>query len=106
MKKKKIKTLEALAKSKLTVLHPSKVQKGNFQPSFLQFEGYTDLFLTIESLIKVCIVASHTIDSNIVEDPDLDIRKTLEIVLQLLPFEEGEFLDEAYAILKQKLSNN
>jgi hypothetical protein len=106
MKKKKIKTLEALAKSKLTVLHPSKVQKGNFQPSFLQFEGYTDLFLSIESLIKVSIMASHTIDSSVREDPGLDIRKTLEIVHQLLPFEEGEFLDEAYAILKQKPSNS
>ncbi len=54
----------------------------------------------------MCIVASHTIDPSVADDPGLDIRKTLEIVHQLLPFEEGEFLDEAYAILKQKLSNN
>lgn len=102
MKKKKIKTLEALAKSKLTVLHPSNVQKGKFQPSFFQFEGYTDLFLTIESLIKVCIMASHMDDAIVPEDHGLDIRKTLELASQLLPFEEGEFLDEAYELLIQK----
>lgn len=40
------------------MLHPSNVQQGKFQPSFLQFEGYLDLFTTIESLINVCILAS------------------------------------------------
>tara|TARA_R110002050_G_scaffold109796_1_gene221081 strand:+ start:595 stop:885 length:291 start_codon:yes stop_codon:yes gene_type:complete len=83
-------------------LKQANVQKGKFQPSFLQFEGYLDLFLTIESLIKVCIMASHMDEDTAGEDHGLDIRKTLEVASQLLPFEEGEFLDEAYELLIQK----
>ena len=104
MKKNKIKALEALAKNKLVVLHHSNARKGKFKPSFLQFEGYLDLFTTIESLINVCILASQG-DSYCpprVKDHGSDIRKTLELANQLLPFEEGEFLDEAYKLFIQK----
>jgi len=104
MKRKKIKTLEALAKGKLVMLHPSNVQQGKFQPSFLQFEGYLDLFTTIESLINVCILASQgdAYSPPHVKDHNSDIRITLELANQLLPFEEGEFLDEAYKIFIKK----
>tara|TARA_R110002096_G_scaffold327768_3_gene521907 strand:- start:1141 stop:1458 length:318 start_codon:yes stop_codon:yes gene_type:complete len=104
MKRKKIKTLEASAKSKLVMLHPSNVQQGKFKPSFLQFDGYLDLFTTIESLINVCILASQgdTYCPPHVKDHGSDIRKTLELANQLLPFEEGEFLDEAYKLFIKK----
>ena len=102
MKKKKLKRLESLAKSKLTTLHITHVEKRKFSPSFLQFDGYTDLFITIESLINICVMASHVDSSNGTDDDGLDIRKTLELANKLLPFDEGEFLDEAYKLLKEK----
>nr|WP_293298142.1 hypothetical protein [Allomuricauda sp.] len=39
-----------------------------------------------------------------VKQPGEDIRKTLELVTQLLPFEEGEFLDEVNKLLKKDKS--
>ena len=99
IKKKQLKMLKESAKYKLTTLHTSDIHKNKFKASFLQFDGYTDLFSTIESLINVCILASHVEgDSN---DPGLDIRKTLELANKLLPFDEGEFLDEAYGLFVQ-----
>ncbi|WP_339701596.1 hypothetical protein [uncultured Roseivirga sp.] len=91
--------LKESARYKLTTLHTSDIHKNKFKASFLQFDGYTDLFSTLESLINVCILASHVEgDSN---DPGLDIRKTLELANKLLPFDEGEFLDEAYGLFVQ-----
>ncbi|CAH8294181.1 hypothetical protein EV196_108241 [Mariniflexile fucanivorans] len=100
-KKKDLKRLLTLAKYQLVTLKPSNVKKDKFKPTFLQFEGYKDLFITIESLINVCIMASHIENSTIPEDHGLDIRKTLELANQLLPFDEGEFLDNVNTLIKQ-----
>lgn len=102
MKQKKIAKLESLAKHKLNVLQPSNVIHGKFTPSYLHFDGYSDLLTTIESLINVCVLASHIDNSTAPEDHGLDIRKTLELANKLLPFEEGEFLDEAFRLLVKK----
>ena len=99
-KKKDLKRWKESAKYKLTTLTASDIHKDKFKPAFLQFKGYTELFLTIESLINVCILASHA--QGDYNDPSLDIRKTLEPKNQLLPFDEGEFLDEAYGLFVQK----
>ena len=100
IKKKQLKMLKESAKYKLTTLNNSDIHKDKFKPAFLQFDGYTDLFSTIESLINVCILASHV--EGDFNDPGLDIRKTLELANQLFPFDEGEFLDEAYCLFVQK----
>lgn len=99
IKKKQLKMLKESAKYQLTTLHTSDIHKNKFKASFLQFDGYTDLFSTIESLINVCILASHV--EGDFNDPGLDIRKTLELANQLLPFDEGEFLDQAYCLFVQ-----
>ena len=98
-KKKDLKKLKESAKRKLTTLQNSDIHKNKFKPSFLQFDGYMDLFSTIESLINVCVLASHV--EGDFNDPGLDIRKTLELANQLLPYDEGEFLDEVHALLVQ-----
>ncbi len=100
-KKKHLKMLKESAKYKLITLHPSDIHKNKFKASFLQFDGYADLFSTIESLINVCILANHV--EGDFNDPGLDIRKTLELANQLLPFDEGEFLDEAFGLFVQNI---
>ncbi|WP_179353269.1 hypothetical protein [Winogradskyella vidalii] len=101
-KRKDLEKLIRSAKYKLITLEPSNVQTGKFKASFLQFDGYLDLFITIESLINVCIMASHVNNSNGTEDDGLDIRKTLQLANKLLPFDEGEFLDNVNILLKHK----
>ena len=99
-KKKKLKRFRLLAKHKLTTLQNSDIHKDKFKPALLQFDGYMDLFSTIESLINVCILASHV--EGDFNDPGLDIRKTLKLANQLLPYDEGELLDEVHALFVQK----
>src|SRR5690606_15592654 len=94
-KNKLVKKLKKEANSKLNVLHPSQSRKGKFKPSFVYFNGYTDLFITIEALINVCIIATRGNSKEF----ESDIHKTLELASSLLPIEEGEFLDEAYQML-------
>ncbi|UNY97757.1 hypothetical protein MQE36_11745 [Zhouia spongiae] len=104
MKKKEIKKLQALAQGKLNTIRPSNVREDRFKASFLEFKGYLDLFVTIEALLNVCILASQgdSFSPSFVKCPEEEIQKTLELAVQLLPFEEGEFLDEAYHMLKKK----
>ncbi len=94
----RIKSLETMAKFKLNTLCKSKVNENKMQAAFLEFDGYLELFTTLESLLHVCILATEgdSYRPSKIKCPERDIRKTLELVVQLLPFEEGEFLDEVY----------
>lgn len=94
-KNKLVKKLKKGANSKLNVLHPSQSPKGGFNPSYVYFNGYSDLFITTEALINVCIIATRGNSKEF----ESDIHKTLELASSLLPIEEGEFLDEAYQML-------
>lgn len=101
--KKELKKLIKSAKYQLDTLQPSDIQKDKFKAKYLEFEGYLDLFNTIEALINVSILATQG-DSYLpprIKNHGSDIRKTLELVQKLLPFEEGEFLDDVNAMLKQ-----
>lgn len=93
-----------MAKGKLNVLYPSNAKKGKFKPTGLYFDGYLDLFTTIESLLNVCILATQGEDhDNInIKQYSLDLCKTLELANKLMPFEEGEFLDKAYEVFVKK----
>lgn len=90
-----VKKLKKRAHNKLNALHPSQSPKNGFDPSYVYFNGYSDLFITIEALINVCIMATRGNS----KEYESDVNTTLELVSSLLPIEEGEFLDEAYQML-------
>ena len=68
-------------------------------------DGYLDLFVTIETLINVCILITQgdPYSPPHVKQPGDDIRKTIELATQLLPFDEGELLDEVNQLLKKEV---
>tara|TARA_R110000765_G_scaffold63378_7_gene123186 strand:- start:8970 stop:9389 length:420 start_codon:yes stop_codon:yes gene_type:complete len=102
-KKKKLKKLLKSARHQFDTLQPSDIQKNQFKATYLQFEGYLDLFITIEALINVIILATQgdSYSPPHIKNHGRDIRKNLELAKTLLPFDEGEFLDDLNAILKQ-----
>lgn len=102
-KKKQLKKLKKSVKCKLNVLRESDLKSGKFKPSHLEFSGYWDLFYTIESLLNICIIATQGDEYNPskIKSPEENIRKCLELARDLMPFEEGEFLDEAYQLLNR-----
>ncbi len=105
-RKKELKKLKKSARNKLVVLGPSNIRKNKFKPTFVMLDGYLDLFVTIEALINLCILATQgdPYSPPHVKHPGEDIRKTLELVTQLLPFDEGEFLDEVNRLLNKEKS--
>lgn len=50
LKKKNLKKLKKSAKNLFVTLHPLENEKNRFKASFVEFKGYLDLFITIESL--------------------------------------------------------
>jgi hypothetical protein len=63
--------------------------------------GYSDLLCTVSELLRLCITVAHTDDSSLMPNPQINIANLLEIALQLLPINEGEFLDECHKLLQE-----
>jgi len=103
---KKLKKLKDSARSKLAELGPSHIRKGKFSQTLVLFDGYLDLFDTVDALINLCVLASQAepYSPSDAEQPGEDIRKTLELlVTQLLPYDEGDFLDGVNQLLQKEV---
>lgn len=93
---KKITELQELALAGFKTICPDKNRKGMYNTQ-IDVEGYLDLLFTIANLIKVSIMALDVDDpfSKLIPNPPTNIKNLLEIALQLLPYEEAEFLDKS-----------
>ncbi len=81
-------TLDELKKNYLTTLQPA--EKQGLYNAKLVFTSYTDYMCKLASLIEVTRQCSLNTDSL---DKDTDIANVLDVVIDLLPFSEMEFLD-------------
>ena len=100
-----LKGLEVLAKEHLQLLKKGTTHTGKFDIAQVQVAGYQELLFTLRSLINVCILALDNVafsNSNPVVEPDVHIKTVLELAVQLIPFEEGEFLDKITELLLKK----
>ncbi|UJH89676.1 hypothetical protein LZ575_11345 [Antarcticibacterium sp. 1MA-6-2] len=74
----------------------------------IEFTSYVELISTISDLLKLCITeACYDAEgaSPYIKRP-LNIQGVLELILQLLPVDEAELLDEIRPFLKQKEKNS
>jgi hypothetical protein len=87
--------LQELAASSFITLRPNKHKNDSYKVE-LEVEGYLNLLFTVSNLLKVSILAldSEDLFSSHTRSPQTNIRNMLEIAVQLLPFEEAEFLDK------------
>lgn len=72
----------------------------------IQISDYKDLFFTMSDLLKVSMIALESEDdstSRFIVDSRSNIKTLLEIVHQLIPFQEAAFLDD---FLLQRDENN
>ncbi|CAM2899812.1 hypothetical protein [Flavobacterium frigoris] len=97
---KTLKELHKLSGRSFKTLRSNHHKKGLYSVD-LVVEGYLDLLFTVANLIKVSILAldSDETCSSQVPDPPTNIKNMLEIALQLLPYEEAEFLDKSKELL-------
>ena len=64
-------------------------------------DGYLETSFMISSLLKVCITAldAERNPNNVVPEPEQNIREVLGYVLNMIPYEEMEFLDKIRNLL-------
>jgi len=93
--------LQELATWHLKKLQPDVKLEGAFIAE-VKFAGYADLMCFAADLIKLCVTAyvdseennyGRGEDSGLIVSPKVNIGNVLETVIQLLPFEEAEYLD-------------
>ncbi|QLE00931.1 HEPN domain-containing protein [Galbibacter sp. BG1] len=87
--------IQDLAKRKLCEIKPGSKKfyyKANFKVG-----GLADILFDIAGIMKVCIIALEHADSSygrLIPQPHVNIQTALDHILQLLPFEEIECLEE------------
>ena len=64
-------------------------------------DGYLETSFMISSILKVCITAldAERTPNNVVPEPEQNIREVLGYVLNMIPYEEMEFLDKIRHVL-------
>ncbi len=88
-----------------------------YENKVIPVEDPLESFISVPHLLKVCVlVLEHpgTSFSNTIPQPYVNIQQTLEFTLQLLPYEEIEFLEQliedygglAGLITEQKKAND
>lgn len=68
----------------------------------VRVNGYNDAMHLVAHLVKTSITALEGIDSvetHIAPEPAVNIIATLALILDLIPYEESEFLDEVFRSL-------
>jgi hypothetical protein len=64
-------------------------------------DGYLETSFMISSLLKVCITAldEESTANSVVPEPEQNIREVLGYILNMIPYEEMEFLDKIRNLL-------
>ena len=70
--------------------------------------GYQETMLMITNLIKVCMMSIEYPHgaSKWLQEPDIVIADTMGHILDLIPYDEMEFLDEVRQLLSEMPSND
>lgn len=87
--------IQKLIKRKLYELKPG--SKKLYYKANFRIGGPADILYDIAGIMKVCIIALESADSGygrLIPQPHVNIQTALEHILQLLPFEEVECLEE------------
>ena len=91
----KFNKIEGMARNHFTLLEPYENRKG-FYKITLATDGYLETSFMISNLLKVCILALYTDGSpgKSIPQPTHNVQEVLKYILELIPLEEMELLDE------------
>lgn len=94
--------LKELTKKHFSTLQRYPSRKELFCVNLIS-EGYLDTSLMISNLIKVCVMAlgMENSPSRIVPEPAQNIREVLGYILDMIPYEEMDFLDKIRNLLSE-----
>jgi len=105
----KLQNMLQLVRNNFKTLQPSPKQNEGYIVS-IGVANYSDSLFIAADIIKLCILAIRAEESDIsasnAVDSNINLSGILEIVLQLLPFEEMEILDELQLMLRETEEQN
>jgi len=97
MKRKRIiKTLNKIKEEHLIHLTPNINKQGKNYTGTFQVQSHLELMYLITNLIKVCILAleeNECLNDKQIPQPRYNVNEVLRHTLQLIPFEEHQFID-------------
>src|SRR5690606_5121129 len=95
--------IKELAKVHFYTLKHYPNNKGLFYVN-IRTEGYQELSFMISNLLKVCITAleADCFPTRAVPQPEHNIREVLGYILDMMPYEEMEFLDKVQDMLPDR----
>lgn len=110
MKRKTIlKKLNKIKKENLYHLTPQKNKKGKYYTGTFQVQSHLELMCLITNLLKVCILAleeNECVDNEQILQPNYNVNEVLRHILQLIPFQEQEFIDQVVDLLDNLNGDN
>jgi hypothetical protein len=103
METNEIKNLEKIRKLSVRYFNTLKhIDKTNIYTAEIRVLNYYELAYVISNMLKLCIVALDPEAPEIsktVKNQSINVAVILEIVTQLLPIDEIEFLDEIHPLI-------
>ncbi len=110
METNEIKNLENIRKSSIRYFKTLKpvTDKTDMYTAEIRVLNYCELAYVISNMLKLCILALDQEAPKIsktVKNPSINVAVVLEIVAQLLPMDEIEFLDEIDQMLTADSQN-
>ncbi|WP_156100701.1 hypothetical protein [Gillisia sp. Hel_I_29] len=110
MKRKTIlKKLTEIKEENLNHLTPLKNKKGKYYTGTFQVQSHLELMYLITNLIKVCILAleeNECLSDKQIPQPKYNVNEVLRHTLQLIPFEEHQFIDQVVDLLDNLNDDN
>ncbi|WP_051931240.1 hypothetical protein [Gillisia sp. Hel_I_29] len=104
MKRKMIlKKLNKIKEEHLIHLTPKKSKKGRSYKGTFEVSSHLELMCLITNLLKVCILAleeNECVDNEQILQPNYNVNEVLRHILQLIPFQEQEFIDQVVGLLE------
>jgi len=92
--------LAGMAKDHFKLLKPDEDREGIYKVE-LTTKGYLDTAFMISNFLKVCILAMYTDEhpGGLIPHPNHNVQEVLKYILELIPLEEMELLDELRELL-------
>ncbi len=104
----KLEEIYQLSKQNLKLLSPIGAIQEGYYLNYVRVYDYVQLFDTLKSLLNVCILAldeqqDYTIN---ISNKESDVKKVLEFSKNLIPLEEGNYLDRMRELILSKEDNS
>jgi len=105
---RKLKKIKALIKKDFKLLTPIGDKYDGYYLNYVRVYDYVELFSTLKSMLNVSILAlENQQDLTLhIKDKESDVKHVLEFAKNLIPKEEGCFLEEMRELMLSQKENN